>query len=293
MAVTDRTLPPHSHPNYRLWANYAAFSRFRGDLVADIIASGGDAEGKAILDLGCGAGGTSLALAERGADVLALDLSEARVEKLKEKAKGGHLKLRIDVGDALRIPAANQSFDWVILQDVIEHLPEPQEALAEVSRVLRPEGRIYLSTPNRWSPFNFFSDPHWNLPLVSTLPRAAVIFFITKIIRREKEFRPDFAALFSLRRLRTMFENAGFGFDFVNRDVARRLFANPKSVVNSEFHLYIVASMRRMKLDKIAIRLVNDDWGAFNYFWNPTWYLVARRNPKTLVIQDVLQQKVA
>lgn len=277
MAVTDKTLPPKTHPNYQLWANYAAFSRHRGELVADILDSFGSVAGQEILDLGCGSGGTSLMLAERGANVSALDANSARIEKLREQAKAYGVDFRIDTGDATEIPAGDDVFDWVILQDVIEHLPEPEAALAEVSRVLKPNGRIYLSTPNRWSPLNFIVDPHWNLPLVSTLPRNAVAFFITRLVRREKQVRPDFAALLSLRNLAGMFEGAGFELAFFNKEVARRLFSEPKSVVNSDAHLRIVDGMRRLKLERLAVWLVNDAWGVFNYLLNPTWYIVAQR----------------
>lgn len=52
-------------------------------------------------------------------------------------------------GDARRLPFAAASFDSITCLDVLEHLPRPEEALAEMARVLRPGALLILLTPNR------------------------------------------------------------------------------------------------------------------------------------------------
>ncbi|MFQ5676006.1 MAG: class I SAM-dependent methyltransferase [bacterium] len=270
-------LPPKSHPNYRLWANYADFALERGQLVCDILESFAPVQGLKILDIGCGEGGTSLALSQRGAEITAIDFNPVRVEKLANDLKDSGTKFSVQRGDAQVLTFDNGQFDCVILQDVLEHLHQPAQALREASRVLKKGGLLYLSTPNRWSPLNFFSDPHWNLPLVSTLPRKGVEYFITKIARREKNVRADFAALLSFPQLTRLLKAARFTFQMVNKTVAAQLFRNSKAVVNKDTHLKIARALRKLHLEKLIVWLVKDELGFFNTFLNPTWYLVAEK----------------
>ena len=270
-----QTLPPKTHPNYRLWSNYAEFAKDRGRLVCDILATFRPLEGLKILDVGCGKGGTSLALAERGAQIAAIDFNPKRVEKFRQQVTAASVDLSIEVGNAQNLNFPNEAFDCILLQDVLEHLPHPEKAIQEINRVLKRNGLVYLSAPNRWSPLNFISDPHWNLPVVSVLPRSAVAYFITNIVHREKFTREDFAALLSIYKIRRLFKDANFTLTFVNKRVAGELFINPKAVVNGELHLSIVNWLKKLKLERLILSLVNDKFGFFNAFINPTWYLVA------------------
>lgn len=272
-----RILPPETHPNYRLWANYSKFAGDRGELVADILESFSPIANLKILDLGCGDGGTTLALSNRGAKVTAIDFNPKRVQKLKQNRSELQTNIHVFEGNVQSLNFPNRAFDWVILQDVLEHLQNHEKAVYEINRVLQRHGSIYISTPNRWSPFNFIADPHWNLPVVSVLPRNAVVFYLTKIARREQVVRQDFAALMSLAKLRHLFKHESFQLMFVNKKIAVELLRRPTAVVNSDFHLLIVNWMRKLKLYKILAFLVNDKFGFFNYIINPTWYLIGKK----------------
>jgi 2-polyprenyl-3-methyl-5-hydroxy-6-metoxy-1,4-benzoquinol methylase len=272
-----RLLPQGSHPNYRLWANYSKFARERGELVADILDSIAPVADLRILDIGCGDGGTALALSERGAAVTAIDFNPKRVQKLRQKSLTIKSNLVVLEGNAENLYFNDLSFDWVILQDVLEHVPNPHLAVKEAARVLKREALIYISTPNRWSPLNFVSDPHWNLPFISVLPRSAVAFFMTKLTRREDRVRKDFAALLSLQKINRLFTTENIQLRCVNRKIAEQLFIRPKAVVNSDLHLRVVNLLQKIKLEKLVSSLVNDNFGFFNYFINPTWYLIGQK----------------
>lgn len=272
-----RILPPETHPNYHLWANYSRFARDRGELVADILESFTPVEDLEILDLGCGNGGAALALSERGAKVTAVDFNPKRIQKLKENVLELHSKIHVLRGNAQNLDFPTGCFDWVILQDVLEHLPEPEKAVQEINRVLKKHGSVYISTPNRWSPLNFISDPHWNLPLVSVFARRSVVFYVTKIVGRENISRQDLAALLSLNKLRHLLEREGLQIQFVHRRIVFELFRRPTAVVNSDFHFSIVNWMRKLRLHKIIPCLVNDKFGFFNYCINPSWYLIGKK----------------
>ena len=277
LQIETETLPSVFHPNYRLWANYAKFARDRGVLTAIILEHEISLRNADVLDIGCGEGGTAFELALRGANVIAIDSNPARIQRLKQKTL--HIRnLTVLEKNARELLSLNMKFDLVVLQDVLEHLPEPEAVLQTIADMLKPDGKLFLSTPNRWSPLNFVNDPHWNLPVTAILPRKAVAFFIVNVVKREGAPRDDFAALLSLTKLKATLSRVKLKPHFVNTQVANALFAKPTSVVNSELHLRIVAILKRLHLDRFVESLVNDRFGLFNYFINPTWYLIAEKD---------------
>jgi SAM-dependent methyltransferase len=96
--------------------------------------------GRSLVDLGCGLGGYSKVLGERGFDVRGFDVVPEYVERARE------LGVRADVYDGERLPLADDSVDTVILLEVLEHLEQPQRLLAEAGRVAR--AGVLVTTPN-------------------------------------------------------------------------------------------------------------------------------------------------
>ena len=96
--------------------------------------------GHRLLDLGCGLGGYSKVLAERGHDTVALDVMPEYVQRARE------LGVAAEVYDGKRIPLDDGSVDTVVLLEVIEHLEDPAALLVEARRVARKN--VLLSTPN-------------------------------------------------------------------------------------------------------------------------------------------------
>lgn len=97
-----------------------------------------------VLDVGCSSGYLARRLQERGATVVGLDVDERAVEL------AGPFCEAVYVGDveSMELPLEPRSFDAVVCGDVIEHLRDPQAFLARVRPLLRPDGRLVLSTPN-------------------------------------------------------------------------------------------------------------------------------------------------
>lgn len=96
--------------------------------------------GKAVLDLGAGLGGYSLALTERGFDVIALDVVPEYVERARGLGVDAHLY------DGGRLPLADGAVDTVLLVEVLEHLEDPAVLLREARRVARRS--VLVTTPN-------------------------------------------------------------------------------------------------------------------------------------------------
>jgi ubiquinone/menaquinone biosynthesis C-methylase UbiE len=108
--------------------------------------------GMSVLDAGCGRGEVLLACAGRGAVIAGIDYSDDAVEISRETL---HAVPAADVrsGDVTALPWSAETFDRILLGDVIEHLDPDQvsAALAEFVRVLRPGGMLLVhSAPNRW-----------------------------------------------------------------------------------------------------------------------------------------------
>ncbi len=82
---------------------------------------------------------------------------------------------RLVIANAAAVPFAGDAFDAVTLWDVLEHLPEPHAALAEIARILRPGGRLVLTTGDVGSLAARLSGPRWHL---YTIPEH--LFFYTR-----------------------------------------------------------------------------------------------------------------
>lgn len=113
--------------------------RLFGRLVAEF---GVSAEAK-ILDIGTSTGTNLRLLKELGfAHVEGLDNSETAIAFCKTKGLG-----QVKLGDVCALPFQSDSFDFVFATDIIEHVDDDAQALAEILRVLRPGGRVLITVP--------------------------------------------------------------------------------------------------------------------------------------------------
>lgn len=103
-----------------------------------------DLTGLRLLDVGCGTGRFSERAHARGAEVVALDVGPNLLRQAMARAD-----VRAVVGDGLRLPFRDQSFDVVVSSEMIEHTTSPADAVREMARVLKPGGRLALTCPNR------------------------------------------------------------------------------------------------------------------------------------------------
>ncbi|MFG2094293.1 class I SAM-dependent methyltransferase [Streptomyces sp. NPDC048612] len=117
------------------------------------------APGDRVLDLGCGAGRHAFECYRRGAQVVALDQNSEEIREVAKwfaameeagEAPAGASATAME-GDALNLPFPDDSFDVVIISEVMEHIPDDKGVLAEMVRVLRPGGRIAVTVP-RYGP---------------------------------------------------------------------------------------------------------------------------------------------
>ena len=101
-----------------------------------------------LLDVGCGANLTyDIAITDEGKSVVGVDFTM----NFLRRAPRGHACISFAQADALRLPFRNGSFRAVICSETIEHIPDDSAALAEIARVLRPKGLLFVTVPNLWN----------------------------------------------------------------------------------------------------------------------------------------------
>jgi len=165
MEVNKSVLPAwldKNHPNYDRWKRAREISEERGKFVESVLSKEIKLTGLRIIDLGSGEGGTAKILSEKN-DVVSFDINS---ERLQRQGENDYKKV---LGDSEHLPFSSSSFDVIILQDVIEHLKNKRKIINSLHSLLKKNGIIYLSTPNKFSIFNIIADPHWGVPFVSLI----------------------------------------------------------------------------------------------------------------------------
>lgn len=105
-------------------------------------------DGKAALELGCGGGQCSVALAERGADVTGIDLSAEQLAHAQKLADERGVDISLIEGDLTDLPVADESVDVAFNTWVFQWVEDLDACFAEAHRILRPGGRFVFSTPH-------------------------------------------------------------------------------------------------------------------------------------------------
>ena len=165
--------------------------------------------GRRLLEIGSGMGHLVGQL-EDTFETYGMDLNHWAVKQSKSIIE----KTRIQTASAQELPFTNNSFNVVIIKHIVEHLPNPEKAVAEIGRVTEPGGTLILATPNldsmlrplkgdRWigyqdpthislkrpsewlelirnagfNPLKVFSDGFWDVPYIRFVPRQVQKLF--------------------------------------------------------------------------------------------------------------------
>ncbi len=97
-----------------------------------------------VLELACGTGQISFSLASHAKLWEATDFSEAMIDEAKKKKHSE--KLHFSVQDATLLPYASESFDAAVISNALHVMPDPEKALSEIHRVLKPDGILFAPT---------------------------------------------------------------------------------------------------------------------------------------------------
>ena len=130
-------------------------------LVQEVLEIDRDVRGRHVLEIACGRGEFAAWCASHGrpALMLAADFSMQAVRLARSRVSAGGsalAALRFMQSDAQAIAVPSGRLDTVICCETIEHVPDPRAAIAELARVLRPGGRLFLTTPNYLGPMGAY-----------------------------------------------------------------------------------------------------------------------------------------
>ena len=107
-------------------------------------------EEKQVIDIGCGGGILSEALAQSGAKVTAIDMGESALNVAKLHALEAELSIDYQLSTAEAIVKAKpEQFDVITCLEMLEHVPDPDAIIAACARLVKPGGHLFFSTLNR------------------------------------------------------------------------------------------------------------------------------------------------
>jgi ubiquinone/menaquinone biosynthesis C-methylase UbiE len=144
-----------------------------------------ETKGKKVLELGCGNGADGVMFALAGADYAGVDLTNAAIEATRAHFDALGLKGRFQIENAESLSFADESFDFVYSHGVLHHTAHPENAFAEVHRVLKTGGNALLMLYHKRS-FNYYVR-------ILGYMRARVLFRISSRIGRHAADRAGLA----------------------------------------------------------------------------------------------------
>jgi SAM-dependent methyltransferase len=134
-----------------MWGNgpYERITNTLRDIHALVLERADPKPGERVLDAATGTGAVALLAAERGADVVGMDLAPVLIDTARERAAEMGVSVQFDVGDAEAMSYEDASFDVVTSTCGVMFAPEHEAVAAELARITRPGGRIVLAC---WTP---------------------------------------------------------------------------------------------------------------------------------------------
>jgi len=142
-----------------------------------------DLKDKYILDCGCGTGEYVAELLNYSAHVYGVEYSGNKLGVFKHKHQKQNALIR---GDIEKLCFKSRSFDFVLLNEVLEHIPNELKALKEISLVLKAEGFLCIFSPNRFYPFETHAVTLWGskkplpiwVPFIPYIPISLGKYFL-------------------------------------------------------------------------------------------------------------------
>jgi len=187
-------------------------------------------KGQRLLDFGCGESGIAVYFAKQGLETWATDMQEPPLYRTRVRAEENGVEVKTFKLNERGIAEGveDHQFDIIICHEVIEHSSAPGITISEWKRLVKKDGLIYVTSPNRLGPRWFFSDPHYQLPLVSALPKRAADYLVRKLRLVEN----DVVRLYNPWLLGRMFVKSGLEIVYSYPDEVREKLTKPQRIVS-------------------------------------------------------------
>lgn len=158
-------------PNFIQW--YSNVLPYKGKRVARLLMDYKGPSSK-LLDLGCSIGLTLSVVGQYFPNYIGCDIYEEKItatNKLLERLK---MKKNTVLYNGSKLPFKDNTFDIVTSIEVTEHSKNPQRMIKEIQRVLKKDGIVQITTPNKWWPI----DTHFKLPFISYIPNFLADYYV-------------------------------------------------------------------------------------------------------------------
>ncbi len=226
-----------------------------GDAVMERLGLGA---GDRVLDIGCGAGATSLRLAERvrPGSVLGVDISEPLLNAARERAKGV-ANLRFELGDAQSFALPRAGFDAVFSRFGVMFFAAPVAAFANLRGALRSGGRVGFIC---WRSIE--QNPSFTLPLRAALP------FLSEPPEPPKAGEPGPFAFAERERIESVLTSAGYRDVVVTRHDTELIFGGRRDLEGAVELAFQVGPLGRFR-DRLDSAAKGRAWAAVRAAFEP------------------------
>jgi len=199
-----------------------------------------------LLNVGGSAGIIDNYLADHFRRVVGIDIDERAISHAQATYRRDNLEFRL--ADALNLPFADDSFDVVVCSHVYEHVPDPYKMFREIRRVMKQNGICYFSAGNRL----MWNEPHYNLPLLSVLPRPLAHIYI-RLAGKAPHYHEKHLSYWGLKTLVK---------DFSRTDYTARLVTEP----GKYFTDYMISpGSYKARIAATVLRIAY--WACPGYIW--------------------------
>jgi 2-polyprenyl-3-methyl-5-hydroxy-6-metoxy-1,4-benzoquinol methylase len=175
-------------PEYLSYVNFNLRAVERGHAICEKLTPFVELTGAKALDIGSGSAGIAIALAQRGAQVEAIEPDPVRRQWAEQRINGHHVDVTIAACYVEQLPYESDLFNVVTCDSVLEHVESPSVAVAEICRVLSPNGVVYLNVPNKASLVNVLRDPHYQMFGVVLMPRWLGRWYVERVRKNRRGY---------------------------------------------------------------------------------------------------------
>jgi SAM-dependent methyltransferase/spore maturation protein CgeB len=196
-------------------------------------------EGNRVLDVGCSQGIVCLLLGREGFECTGVDIESAAIDfaraALEKEEVPVRQRVKFELADAAQLPFADNSFDTVILAEILEHLTHPGRVLKEVRRVLKAGGKLIVSVPygllahpdhkRAFYPFSLLETlgPFFRTTLIDALHPNQLVYAGVKDPSYNPPQPPDHPLITAYSRWARHLEERCLGFETALLETSTRL----------------------------------------------------------------------
>ena len=162
-------------PTVQMWIDFSLSSVERGRQAVAAMGGAPTFAGRRVLDVGCAYGGFLVAAREAGASrVVGVDIDPKLIDLARLQLDDHHVAGELAIEDITSDGVADRwgRFDLVLCNDVIEHVVDPLRCAANLARLLRPAGKVFLEIPNGRAVDFMRRDGHYGLFGLTLLDRS-------------------------------------------------------------------------------------------------------------------------